>query len=189
MWHITVIVLFRDKKSTNLVEIRLLSEDICLLSVSQVSSISYRTFSYFGEVYTPLSNRPYLGNQRASNRLPRNGLPRRSTRPHSRLRSFNLPLGDRCCVGQTEPPETINIIINPNTQSRPSRWVAIPDAARMRVSVSPISSPPPGPPARSLNLNFSEGRLPKIIRPFQQIQSASRCRAGQQDVFNHLRGV
>jgi hypothetical protein len=54
MWHSTVIVLFRDKKSTSLVEIRLLSEDVCLLSVLQVSSISYRTFSYFGEVCTPL---------------------------------------------------------------------------------------------------------------------------------------
>jgi hypothetical protein len=58
MWHSTVIMLFRDKKSTNLVEIRLLSEDLCLLSVPQVSSISHRTFSYFGEVYTPLLRQP-----------------------------------------------------------------------------------------------------------------------------------
>jgi hypothetical protein len=55
MWHSTVIMLFRDKMSTNLVEIRLLSEDLCLLSVPQVSSISYRTFSSFDEVYSPLT--------------------------------------------------------------------------------------------------------------------------------------
>jgi hypothetical protein len=54
MLHSTVIVLFRDKKPTNLVEIRLLSEHLCLLSVPQVSSISYRTFHILVK-FTPLS--------------------------------------------------------------------------------------------------------------------------------------
>jgi hypothetical protein len=70
MWHNTVIVLFRDKTSTNLVEIRLLSEDLCFLSVPQVLSISFLTFSYFGEVYTPLSGRKGTSRHVASKQNP-----------------------------------------------------------------------------------------------------------------------